>query len=242
MRLITVISIIFQLFMQTAHAGVMAAATRIIYHAKAHEKSVMLANTNPYPVIVQNWVDEGAGEPESAAAPFISLPPVLRLAPGEKQGLRIIYNQAPLPQDRESVFWLNLYEIPPEKIENEKEAVSRLRLVMNTQLKIFFRPAGLSLTPEEAVSKLAFHLLHKEDGWFIECENPTPLHISFTSLSLLNGKQAQAVQQEPDMMTAPYSKRRYRLSASTAPITHNNLVRFYYLNDNGALLMQDVAL
>lgn len=242
MKLPLIIVMIFQLIVMPACAGIMAATTRVIYPADAREKSLMVVNTNPYPVILQTWVDQGAGDPETAKAAFISLPPVFRLEPGEMKGVRIIYNHESLPQDRESLFWLNLYEIPPEKKEKGQLASDLLMLMMNTQLKIFYRPEGLILTPEQAVKKLSFRLLHEGENWFVECHNPGPLHISFTSIMLLNGKQEQDVRQEADMMVPPFSKRRYPVSALSGPPAENGRIRFHYLDDNGVLLTHETPL
>lgn len=221
------------------HAGVMAAGTRVIYQANNREQTLMLVNTNKYPVIVQSWVDDGAGDPDTARAPFVALPAVFRLQPEARQGLRLIYNQDPLPQDRESVFWINLYEIPPLSVK--KAEAARLTVAMNTQMKLFWRPKGLTMTLEEAVKKLAFHLVPDGKGWAIECNNPTPLNISFTSITLLNGTREQAVVQQPDMMARTFSERRYPLNeASGAP--GGSKLRFRYLNDSGASVEKIISL
>lgn len=207
-------------------AGILADGTRLIYSAQSREKTLMLANTNRYPVIVQSWVDDGEGNPELARAPFVVLPAVFRLAPGERQAIRIIYNQEPLPPDRESVFWLNLYEIPP--VTRAQEDSARVMLAMNTQLKLFWRPAGLDAALDKAVEKLRFRLVRSGAGWAIECDNPTPLNVSFTSLRLTSGAAAEP---EMDMMARAFSTRRYALSG---PPDGARQIRFYYLDENGA--------
>lgn len=123
------------LFVQSVEAGIMPASSRMIYRDGDREKTLMLVNTNDYPVLVQSWVDNGEGSPEAASPPFVVLPPVFRLAARRTQGLRIIYNHDPLPQDRESAFWLNLYEMPPETPHQDP---THLTLAMNTQLKVFY--------------------------------------------------------------------------------------------------------
>ena len=207
-------------------AGILADGTRVIYPAHSREKTLMLANANRYPIIVQSWVDDGEGNPELARAPFVVLPAVFRLAPGERQAIRIIYNQDPLPPDRESVFWLNLYEIPPETL-GQTDA-PRVTLAMNTQLKLFWRPAGLTAALEKAVDKLRFRLVRTGAGWAIECHNPTPLNVSFTSLRLAGGAEAVA---EMDMMTRAFSTRRYALSG---PPGDGRQIRFSWLDERGA--------
>ncbi len=88
------------LFVQSVEAGIMPASSRIIYRDGDREKTLMLVNTNDYPVLVQSWVDNGEGSPEAASPPFVVLPPVFRLAARRTQGLRIIYNHDPLPGSR----------------------------------------------------------------------------------------------------------------------------------------------
>ena len=199
-----------------AQAGVLAGGTRVIYDEGLRERSLMLANTNPYPVVVQTWLDDGNGTPENAKAPFIALPAVFRLQPGGLQGLRIIHTGAALPRDRESVFWLNLYEIPPLAGRKEPDP-ARVELAMNTQLKLFYRPTKLPLSPEQVAGKLAFELRREGDTWFLVCRNPTPYHASFTTLGLSGGGRSLAAQQQMDMMTPPFSEKRYPLEGGAPP-------------------------
>ena len=215
------------------YAGLIASGTRVIYTEGTREISLMLANTNSWPVIVQSWVDDGSGNPAYTGAPFIVLPSVFRLQPEGIQGLRIVYNQTPLPRDRESVFWINLYEIPP--VSKNMPEQSRLQLAMNTQLKIFYRPQGLSPAPESAAARLKFRAVQEGGRWYVECDNPTPWHISFTDIIVRHGKTQRHVEREMDMMTAPFSQRRYALSGNI-PVTSASEIQFYYVDDRGGIL------
>ncbi len=221
------------------HAGIMAAGTRVIYPQGHREVSLMLANTNKYPVIVQSWVDNGEGDPEFSGAPFVVLPAVFRLSPGQRQGLRIIYNQDKLPEDRESVFWLNLYEIPP--LTDKQSRQSRLTLAMNTQLKLFWRPKAISNTLEDVVSQLTFRLVNDNAGWAIAVNNPTPLNISFTSIALVNGTDEQPARSQMDMMTRSFSEKSYPLEPADAMLKEGK-IRYRYLNENGASIEKIVSL
>lgn len=212
------------------HAGVLASGTRVIYDAGLRERSLMLANTNPYPVIVQTWVDDGSGTPEATQAPFLALPSVFRLQPGGLQGLRLLHNGEALPNDRESVFWLNLYEIPP--LAARKQANSaHVELAMNTQLKLFYRPQGLPWPPEQVAAKLSFSLQREGTRWFLLCHNPTPYHASFTTLVLNGGGRTLAAEQQMDMMTVPFGERRYQLEHGEIP--ENAKVGFNLVDDAG---------
>lgn len=230
--------LIFGVFFRFACAGIMAAGTRVIYTGGDHERSLMLANTNDYPVIVQTWVDEGSGNPDYDSASFIVLPPVFRLEPGEIKGIRLLYNQNVLPEDRESVAWLNLYEIPPSL--SSEEIPNRLTLTMNTQLKIFYRPRSLPKAEKNPV-KLSFIHLSEEHGQYIEACNPTPYHVSFTTLAWENGSEIIPVEQQMDMMVSPFSKKRYRLLHVATPAGKQSVL-YEFINDNGSVIKESQPL
>ncbi|KAB0741412.1 molecular chaperone, partial [Pseudomonas aeruginosa] len=44
----------------TSEAGVTAERTRLVFVEGQREASLLLVNQNPYPVLVQAWVDDGA--------------------------------------------------------------------------------------------------------------------------------------------------------------------------------------
>ncbi len=228
--------LLFALCVWPTMAGVMPASTRVIYPQGAREKTLMLVNTNAYPVIVQTWVDNGEGSPDTSKVPFVILPPVFRMAPGGVQGLRIIYNHDPLPEDRESAFWLNLYEVPPGSASQDK---SFLKLAMNTQLKIFYRPQTLILTPEEAIGKLTFRLDAEGEKSWLEFNNPTPLGISFTTIRAAGRSGQTRARQQDDMMIKPFSQRRYLLERNIGNAVLS--VEANWVNDNGEILKQRFA-
>jgi len=242
-RFLLTIAPLIALAGQTAHAGLLAEATRIIYPAGAPARTLTLTNTNAWPVVVQIWFDHGEGDPEALAAPpFIAIPAIFRLAPGSVQTLRIVATGEALPETRESVYWLNLYEIPPaapqaDTPSNPDADTARLDLALNTQLKLFYRPQGLpqpeNLT-EDLAAQLHFQLEAQNGQWFIACHNPTAWHASFAGLAI-SGIDGQAgelqAQQEPDMMTPPQTTRRYRLAPGT-PLP-DATVEFSLIDDGG---------
>jgi len=216
-----------------AAAGLLAEATRIIYPAGANARTLTLTNTNDWPVVVQTWFDHGEGDPDvSPAPPFIALPAIFRLAPGGVQTLRILHTGEPLPPGRESVYWFNLYEIPPAAPMSGNDA--RLDLAINTQLKLYYRPDAVA-EPDHLAEQLRFSLMEENGYWHIECHNPTPWHASFAGLSVdgVNHGTTGALhaRQDPDMMTPPHSSRRYPITPGQpkpdAP------VRFSLIDDGG---------
>ncbi|HGJ5873744.1 molecular chaperone [Arsenophonus apicola] len=230
-RLTVVVAYLSLFWLITAKAGIMANMTRVIYHQGDKERSVLLANTNSYPVIVQNWVDHGEADPQ-AETPFVVLASVFHLAAQKIQAIRIIYNGDPLPDDRESVFWLNLYEIPPNLHDQAlKQDNPKVSLAMNTQLKLFYRPTKLADFPAKLADKITFKLLQKGQEWVLVCKNPLPFHISFSQIFFESPHKRYWIKQQMDMMIPPFSERIYPFEQ---PISQQaGRIVFSYLNDAG---------
>lgn len=216
------------------HAGIMPSQSRIIYHAQDKDRSLMLANTNDYPVIVQNWIDKGEGTPESKNIPFISIPPVFRLEPTDVKGIRVIYNQAPLANDIESLFWFNIYEVPPEK----KGAVSdnSVLVTMNTQIKLFFRPEGITEVPEQAIKQVR---CSKQSPTEIACYNPSPIHLSVIDINTDSVTEKGQGATGDDFMLLPKSKKSFYFKDSIKSLYKLNMV---YINDFGEMIRAETHL
>jgi P pilus assembly chaperone PapD len=220
-------------FVNRAQAGIVASSTRLVFNDDKSEQTLMLANTNKYPIIVQTWADNGdtSKTSDQASAPFIPVPSVFRMEPAGIKGIKVINRGDNLPQDRESVYWLNLYEIPPTA---KKEEGSHIELAINTQLKIFYRPKRLSNDPQAALKKMTFTVREENGVQIIHCQNDTPFFASFGQMSVeLSGKK-YPVEQEMDMMTSPFSGHDYRIvMPSKATSLHGQTLNFILYDDRG---------
>ncbi len=61
---------------------------------------------------------------------------------GKGQSWRLVFNGSRLPQDRESLFWFNLLDIPPEPKNGKTD--NYLQLAIRSRIKLFYRPAGVA--------------------------------------------------------------------------------------------------
>ncbi|SDT51074.1 P pilus assembly protein, chaperone PapD [Pseudomonas prosekii] len=220
-----------------ARAGLMPEQTRLIFHEGQTQRSLMLANTNAYPVVVQTWVDNGEGNraPEDSVSAMIALPSVFRLQPQALQGLRIVYDGSALPKDRESVSWLNLYEIPPAKVDAPALS-TRVAVAMNTQMKIFYRPANLPSAPEKMAGALTFRIEQQAGTWVLVCHNPSPYHASFSSLRVGVQGSEQPVAKSLDMMAPPLSEKAYPLANFSHGADARVPVSYTLVDDGGHYL------
>jgi len=212
----------------SVYAGILTEGTRVIYPDESNGRTLRIANTNPWPVLVQPWVDQGEGHLETANAPFVVLPAIFRLDPSASQSLRILHTGEPLPEDRESLFWLNLYEIPPSA-PGADENEARLSLTFNTQLKLLYRPAGLG-PPDDLPAQLQFRLEPQDGHWCVLAHNPTPWHASINALNV-DGEDGPLAADEADLLLPPFATRCYPLQDG-APMQKGG-IHFSLIGDSG---------
>lgn len=214
-----------------ATAGMLAEKTRLIFDEGQNSKSLMLANTNEYAVILQTWIDKGEGSPDTPNIPFVTLPAVAKIAVGGTQAIRVISNGDKLPHDRESIFWLNLYEIPAVKKTDLDNPY--LSLAMNTQLKVFYRPKELKEFSAPLLAKrLKFFLKNINGNLVLVCQNPTAYHASLINLQIVSENMVSNVDNEMDFMSYPFSQREYPISGAL-PLSSSYLLKFSLIDDNG---------
>jgi len=202
--------------------------------------------------------DEGKGEKARARltppdAPFITDPPVLYLNPGQRRALRVLSVDAPdtLPAERESLYWLNVLEVPALAPASAAPQTANHRLHMSVQsrLKLFYRPRalarynGAAALPE--ADRLRFALTHDAAGQaWLTLDNPAPIHQSLATLALHlpQSHQPEATVIELDApMLAPFARTRLALPAPIPPQTRVR-VSFATLDDDGNLIQDQQTL
>lgn len=172
-----------------AQASVVIEATRVIFPAQEREVTIKLTNDGKTPALVQTWLDKGEANasPDSIDVPFVLAPSVFRLDPGRGQTLRLIYSKEPLAQDKETMFWLNVLEVPP-KAQTSADS-NKLQLAFRSRIKVMFRPQGLEGKPDEAPGKVSWAVVPGESGkgYALKANNPTPYVVSFGQVNLKAG-------------------------------------------------------
>jgi chaperone protein EcpD len=61
-----------------------------------------------------------------------------------------------LPQDRETLYWFNVLEIPPKSKAANDENLNQLQLAFRTRIKFIFRPDGLKGNPLDAAANVTW--------------------------------------------------------------------------------------
>lgn len=226
-RISLVIGLILTCCAATAQAGIVIAGTRVIYPGNEREVTIKLSNQGQGPVLVQAWADDGdlKSQPETAKAPFVITPPMGRVDPGKGQTLRMMYSGDTLPTDKESLFWLNVLEIPAKS--KNKTNQNMLQVAFRTRIKIFFRPKNLMGNANSAPKEVVW----KKVASGLMANNPTPYYVSFSSISL--DKEMAKVVNNGGML-APFDQQTFAIKQTDLAV--GSTIYPNYINDLGGMM------
>lgn len=199
-----------------ASGGISLGATRVIYPADAKQTSLAITNSGDKErFLVNSWIENNKGEKEKS---FVVTPPLFVSEPKSEHTLRIIYAGAPVPADRESVFWMNVKAIPSIDKDN-LEGKNVLQLAVLSRIKLFVRPANLPGSPSEAPAQLTF----SRSGKQLTINNPSAYYVSLVNLRV-------GSQKIDNLMVAPKAN-----SQITLPPNAEGSVTYQSVNDYGAV-------
>lgn len=218
-----------------ATASVVITGTRLVYPSDQKEITVKLNNNGTQPALTQSWIDTGSVEstPTSSKAPFVLSPPVARIDPAKGQSLRVMFTGVPLAQDKESVFWLNVLEIPPKP--QGSDDLNTLQMAFRSRIKLFYRPVGLAGTASEAIEQVQWQLVPARtgQGMALQAFNPSAFYVSLIELDLVVGAQRD---RSEDGMVGPGETRQFLLPTLKSRPVGAAQVEFNAINDYGALV------
>ena len=197
--------------------GVALSSTRIIYDGSKKEASLTVNNKSTSDeFLIQSWVDDVNGNKKT---PFIITPPLFKLGPTKNNVLRIVNTSGELPQDRESVYWVNVKSIPATSEDAEGKNI--LQIAVRTRLKLFYRPAGLKGSSMDGWSKLQFSRIGTNQ---IKVDNPSAFNLTFNKF-YINGRNL-----EKTGMVPAKGSLNIELPAGTGTV---NEVKYDIINDFG---------
>lgn len=221
-----------------ADAAISLSHTRLVVLAAEPEASPRVTNEGDKPVLLQIWLDAGesGADPQGIVVPFVVMPPVLRLEAGSVKHLRLLYTGlGAVPQDRESVYWLNVLEIPP-KIQAEARK-NHVQMAFRTRVKVFYRPEAIQMPEGAAHEKLTFEMQRRGNGGVLSITNPTLIHQTLLEVAIgKDRKQPLATVEQVEDMIAPGERRKLLVKFDQAEPVPNMKVFFSVLDDFGAVV------
>ncbi|MBF2750902.1 fimbria/pilus periplasmic chaperone [Enterobacter bugandensis] len=192
-----------------ALAAISLDRTRAVFNGGEKSMTLNVANDNKQlPYLAQAWI-ENAQQEKITSGPLVVTPPVQRLEPGAKSKVRLSTTPeiSTLPQDRESLFYFNLREIPPKS-----EKPNTLQIALQTKIKLFYRPAGIKAQPNAVWQDQL--VLYKTPGGY-RIENPTPYYV--TVIGLGGSEKAAKEEKFETVMLAPKSEQTVKAGSYHTP-------------------------
>ncbi|VXD06025.1 periplasmic pilin chaperone (lpfB-like) [Enterobacterales bacterium 8AC] len=208
----------------TVYAGVVVGGTRLIYDGAKKETSLSVNNPDKMPYLIQSWVEsisEGGEKP-----PFMVTPPLFRLNGGQENVLRVVRAGGHLPENKESMYWMNIKSIPAAK-KDDAESQNTLQIAIKTRIKLIYRPAGLNGSPEDMANKLNW----QRNGNNIQVSNPTPFYMNFQEVKIAGKEVTEAT------YVAPGATVSFTLPAGT----QGNRISWKIINDYGSSSKEHVS-
>ena len=182
---------------QGAYAAVGLDRTRVIFDGGKDATSVNITNNNTQlPYLAQGWIEDEAGK--KITSPLIVLPPVQRLEPGKQSQVKVQALPAAksLPQDRETVFYFNLREIPPRS-----DKANTLQIALQTRIKLFYRPQAITPSQQDLSNPWQEKLTLTLEGERYRVNNPTPYYV--TLVDARSSKDGKTVSGFEPLMVPP---------------------------------------
>jgi len=196
--------------------GIALGSTRVVYPADARQVSLAVNNSDEHNrYLIQTWVENEAGK---KTEDFIVTPPLFVSKPKSENTLRIIYSGEKLPQDRETLYWLNNKAIPSINKDEAKDN-NVLQIAILARIKLFVRPAGLTEKSADAPSMLNFN----RSGDSLNISNGSPFYVTLVNMSI-GGRNVDTT------MVPPKSSARVALPKGMV----TGILSYQTINDYGA--------
>lgn len=219
-------------FCSSAFSATYINFTRLILNENEREVSFKIENEGDNAVLMQLWTDRGniMDKPEKIKMPFMVLPPMFRLNGHDSRVVRLqfIDNQNTLPDDKESLFWLNALEIPQKA--NSKEGKPLLQVAFRTRIKIFYRPQALAQRDvEQEIEKIQTLKVRCGNEMCIRLENKSPFHYTLSRITLQSGKEIKNL--PSDGIISPFSS--LDISLGKLAAVNESIKSFIWIDDYG---------
>lgn len=181
-----------------SHSAIVPDRTRVIFNGNENSITVTLKNGNAtLPYLAQAWLEDDKFAKDTRY--FTALPPLQRIEPKSDGQVKVqpLPAAASLPQDRESLFYFNVREIPPKS-----DKPNTLQLALQTRIKFFYRPVAVARQVDKThpwQTKLT--LTYQGDG--VIFDNPTPFYLV---ISNAGSKENETASGFKNLLIAPREK------------------------------------
>lgn len=202
-------------------ASVVLNGTRIIIDGSKNEKTIQFTNAGDQPALIQI---QAVNPDANSTPPFVALPQIFRIAPVAGQTVKVNVTEKNLPQDRESLFYLDYTELPSVKKGDEDK--NKLYLIIKNRVKVIVRPGDLDFSVDKVRQALSWRI----QGRTILLKNASPFYANIRAFVLVKGNHT--LPWDDAVTLAPFSEQRITLK-SHSPLS-GYVLNAVLINDFGA--------
>lgn len=205
----------------SSYAALNIDRTRIIYHGENNGTSVTIVNKDDSSAfLAQTWIETVDGKKLEHS--LVALPFLQKINSGQKKQIKISHldGQNMLPNDKETLLYFNLLGIPPQS--KEKNVV---QFTIQSKLKLFYRPKGLSYT-KKVGNDFQQDLVIEKTGQQVTLINPTPYNIIVVNIN----NSVEKDNNFNETIVPPLSRSTVNVNSSV-----KNNVMLGYIDDYGSL-------
>lgn len=200
-----IVSLLLMLSATLCQASVVLNGTRIIIDGSKNEKTIQFTNAGDQPALIQI---QAVNPDANSTPPFVALPQIFRIAPNAGQTVKVNVTEKNLPQDRESLFYLDYTELPSVKKGDEDK--NKLYLVIKNRVKVIVRPGDLDFSVDKVRQALSWRI----QGHAILLKNASPFYANIRSFVLVKGNNA--LSWDDAVTLAPFSEQRITLKGHSS--------------------------
>ncbi|BCV34428.1 molecular chaperone FimC [Shewanella algae] len=201
----------------SANSALTLDGTRYIYNSDVNAIPVTVANQADRLFGGQIWLEQTS---DTGDIPFAVVPNVFALEKGAKQVVQLsALESRSLSQTQESMFWLNLQEVPSK--DKGMNVGNALVMAARIKVKLLYRPESIKKERKHAEEKIRL----QRDGASLVISNPTPYYFAVISVA---GSSTSSNSQLTSF--APFSQLRLEL-----PEREGDTIDFRAIDDWGAV-------
>ncbi|RKR54244.1 fimbrial chaperone protein [Yokenella regensburgei] len=167
--------------------GLQIAPVSLTLQGTQNADGIWLSNEGGAPLNAQvrvwRWTQSGNNDRLDNAQGLAISPPMLALAPGEKQLVRVI-RTGPANPNVEDAWRLSIDELPPAKREK-----NQIQFVMRYSVPVFIQPAGVA----NAAPRLQWRLVAADGKAFVEVNNQGNSHAQLAQATFVQANGARKV-------------------------------------------------
>ncbi len=218
----SLLSVLVVIISNSSYAAIALDRTRIVFEGTDKSISLNVSNENKQlPYLVQAWIEDVDGK--KINSPLTVVPPLQRVEAGSKSQVKVQSLPAisTLAQDRETLFYFNMREIPPRS-----DKPNTLQIALQTRIKLFYRPTAILRSENTDATPWQESIILSREGQRYKLTNPTPYYVTFVDAgSNVNKSQSDF----RPLMLSPFASDYINIDANvlgTSPV-------LTYVNDYG---------